>query len=312
MPAVAGVALAGILFAGCSGPGAESGVGWDDGEMPVAGGEAADVGAVDAAGGDARGEGVAEEGVAGEGGDVARQLVTVGYATLVAEDPFEAAEEAVRLTEDVGGRVESRDETAGSDGLRGSASLTLRVPVDEVTGTLSALEELGDVTDRRLETQDVTGSVQDLDARIGALATSVDRLTELLSDADDVGDLFKIESELSARQADLDALRAERDRLGDEVALSTLHLSIRGEDAPVEAEPRGFLGGLATGWNGLLSSFNVLIVVVGAVLPWAVVGGLGFVAVRPLIRRQAARRKEKQAEIARLRGADAPAGQHRP
>ncbi|MBL0888888.1 DUF4349 domain-containing protein [Myceligenerans indicum] len=294
VPAVAGIALAGVLLAGCSGPGAESGADGQDVGEPVVGEEAGDIGGGDAAQGEARDDVAAQQDA-----DVARQLVTVGYATLVAADPFAAAEQVAQLTEESGGRVESRDESAGSDGGAGSASLTLRVPVDRVSETLSALEDLGEVTDRSLETQDVTGSVQDLDARIDALATSVDRLTELLSDADDISDLFKIEGELSARQADLDALRAERDRLHDEVALSTVHLEIRAERPPLEAEPAGFVGGLATSWNGLVASFNVLIVIVGALLPWAAVGGLGYLAVRPLVRRRAARRKEKQAERAR-------------
>ncbi|MBE1874919.1 DUF4349 domain-containing protein [Myceligenerans pegani] len=328
MPAVIGVALAGALLAGCSAPGGGSDAG--EAGAPVAGADAADAAPEDIGGADGGARG---EDAAGQGDDVARQLVTTGHATLVATDPFAAAEEVAQLTEDAGGRVESRDEAAGADGSQGSASLTLRVPADQVTDILSALEELGDVTDRRLETQDVTGSMQDLDARIDALATSVDRLTELLSDADTMSDLFEIESELTARQADLDALRAERDRLRDEVALSTLHLDIRTEGPPIEAEPAGFVGGLSAGWTGLVGSFNVLIVIVGALLPWAVVGGLGYLALRPLLRRQAARRSEKQAERARaiaqmpghpgrpghpgqqpppMPGSGSPTGHHRP
>lgn len=244
-----------------------------------------------AAGGDAAAEIGTEE--AGEQ-DTNREVITTGNATLVVDDPFAAAEQVVDIVEKAGGRIESRDETAASEGEPASAYLTLRIPAAEVTATLDGLAELGEVTERSIQTVDVTGQARDLDARIAALETSTQRLTELLADAERTADLIEIERELSDRQATLDSLTGERKLLSDQVAMSTLNLSIQTEKAPAaEARPDGFLGGLAAGWDGLVRTFNVVVLVVGALLPWAAVAGVLYLVLRPVIRRIRARRAAK-------------------
>jgi hypothetical protein len=220
---------------------------------------------------------------------VDRELVTTGNATLAVDDPFDAAEQIADLVEQAGGRIEARDERAATADEPGSASMTLRIPADRVSATLDALDELGDVRDRHIETVDVTGTAQDLDARIEALRTSTDRLRELLADADRTSDLIEIEAELSTRQAELDSRVSERNRLSDEVAMSTLHVEIVAEDAPAaQADPGGFLGGLSAGWSALVSTFNVVVLVLGAIIPWLALAGVVLLIV-VAVRRQLAR-----------------------
>ncbi len=223
---------------------------------------------------------------------VDRELITTGNATLVVDDPFDAAEQIADLVEEAGGRVEARDERAETDDELGSASMTLRIPADRVSATLDALDELGDVRDRHVETVDVTGTAQDLDARIEALRTSTDRLRELMAGADRTADLIEIEAELATRQAELDSRVSERNRLSDEVAMSTLHVEIVAEGTPAaQARPGGFLGGLSAGWSALVSTFNVVVLVLGAITPWLVLAGLVLLVVVG-VRRQVARSRD--------------------
>jgi hypothetical protein len=222
---------------------------------------------------------------------VDRELITTGNATLAVDDPFEAAEQIAGLVEQAGGRIEARDERAATDDEPGSASMTLRIPADRVSATLDALDELGEVRDRHVETVDVTGTAQDLDARIEALRTSTDRLRELMADADRTADLIEIEAELSTRQAELDSRVSERNRLSDEVAMSTLHVEIVAEGTPAaQAQPDGFLGGLSAGWSALVSTFNVVVLVLGAIIPWLALVGLVLLVVVG-VRRQLARNR---------------------
>lgn len=222
---------------------------------------------------------------------VDRELITTGNATLAVDDPFEAAEQIADLVEEAGGRVEARDERAATDDEPGSASMTLRIPADRVSATLDALDELGEVRDRHVETVDVTGTAQDLDARIEALRTSTDRLRELMADADRTSDLIEIEAELSTRQAELDSKVSERNRLSDEVAMSTLHVEIVAEGTPAaQARPGGFLGGLSAGWSALVSTFNVVVLVLGAIIPWLALAGVVLLVVVG-VRRQLAKNR---------------------
>ena len=65
----------------------------------------------------------------------------------------------------------------------GSATLTLRVPADDLTDILERLKALGEVQEVSLNSSDVTMETQDLDARISALSASIDRLLGLLATA---------------------------------------------------------------------------------------------------------------------------------
>jgi len=283
LTAVVGGALA-ITLAGCSGSGAGDSGAASDGSAARSETAPDARDAVDSATGAVGLADAPEEAVD-------RELVTTGNATLAVDDPFQAAEQIAGLVEQAGGRVESRDERAGDDDEPGSASMTLRIPADRVSVTLDALGELGEVRDRHVETVDVTGTAQDLDARIEALRTSTDRLRELMADADRTADLIEIEAELSTRQAELDSRVSERNRLSDEVAMSTLHVEIVAEGTPAaQAKPDGFLGGLAAGWNALVSTFNVVVLVLGAIIPWLALAGVVLLVVVGA-RRQLARNR---------------------
>ncbi|MEU4384869.1 DUF4349 domain-containing protein [Promicromonospora sp. NPDC023805] len=266
------------------------------------GGGASESGDSDGGGDAARSEGFAEGDVAADAAGavglaespeeaVDRELITTGNATLAVDDPFDAAEQIADLVEQAGGRVEARDERAATADEPGSASMTLRIPADRVSATLDALDKLGEVRDRHVETIDVTGTAQDLDARIAALRTSTDRLRELMADADRTSDLIEIEAELSTRQAELDSRVSERNRLSDEVAMSTLHVEIVAESSPAtQARPGGFLGGLSAGWSALVSTFNVVVLVLGAIIPWLALAGVVLLVV-VAVRKQVAKNR---------------------
>ncbi|GAA4418559.1 hypothetical protein GCM10023169_08270 [Georgenia halophila] len=258
-----------LLLVGCTGGGAG-----DDGAG--GGGNVEDPGA----GGFAAEEAAAQQ---EEQGD--RQVITTANATLVVGQPTAAADEIVGLAEAAGGHVEHRTEHRGDEERSTSASVSVRVPAAELTGLLEDLEDIGEVTDLSQDVQDVTRAVRDLDARIVALETSVERLLEIMAEAENASALIEAETPLSERQAELESLRSERDYLADQVAMSTLRVELRADDAPtVEAD--GFLGGLSSGWNALVAAFSGLLVLVGVLLPWLLVLGVPLVAVVWFVRRR--------------------------
>ncbi|WP_435735447.1 DUF4349 domain-containing protein [Cellulosimicrobium sp. PMB13] len=287
LPALAVVlVLGGALLAGCSGGG---GADSESGTAPLtvdqraaegdAGGELAPEGAEDAASGIAAGDEAAQAGAA-------REVVTTGWVTVVTADPVAGAAEVADLAESAGGRVETRNQSGDAAEGTAHAELTIRVPADRTTATLDALEQVGEVDDLSVEAVDVTGTARDLDARVEALTTSVDRLRDLMGAADSTEDLLAAEQELTTRQAELESLQSQRAALTDQVSMSTVTVSLV-QVAPVEQlSPGGFLGGLENGWNALLATLNGLVVVVGALLPWLVVAGAVALVVRWVLRRR--------------------------
>ncbi|KWX69163.1 DUF4349 domain-containing protein [Mycobacterium sp. NAZ190054] len=222
-----------------------------------------------------------------------RDVVKTASMTVTVPDPSAAADEAAVIAERNDGRVDSRSEDAGSSGGRAVTSIVLRVPADDLDEVLRQLKALGTVETATTTAEDVTTQRVDLDARIRALQTSVDRLLAIMSEARDPEALIQAESALSQRQADLDSLRAQREALGDRIAYSTIEASFHAEQigGPAPERYEGFLGQVERGWDGLVAVAGGAVLLLGLLLPWLgvllVVGLVIFGLVRATQRRPA-------------------------
>ncbi|MDT0277575.1 DUF4349 domain-containing protein [Blastococcus goldschmidtiae] len=228
--------------------------------------------------------------VADEGAptDADRQVITTATASLVVDDPSDAAQRVSELVETAGGRVDERTEQAAAgDGEEESASadLVVRVPADELTDVLADLEDLGEVASVSVSRSDVTGEAVDLDARISALETSVARLQALMDEAASIEVLLSAEGALSSRQEQLESLQSQRALLADQVELSTLHVHLRPDGVAPPGGPDGFFEGLATGWRALVAAAGSAVVVLGVLLPWLAVAAVVAAAVLIPLRR---------------------------
>ncbi len=244
-----------------------------------------------------------------------RDIVTTASATVTVGDVDAAARTIADTAAAHGGYVESM--SIGSNGTvypvdplqtdttgvapdmmpypspTDGAWITVRVPADQLTEVVGSLDELGKVTATNVDRQDVTSQTVDLQARIDAAQASVDRLTALMGQAQNVSDLIAAESALSERQALLESYQQQLKMLDDQVAMSTLSVTLTPEVEPVTADPAGFGDGLAAGWNGLVATLNGIVVAIGFLIPWLAVAAIAAVIVwlivRTVRRRRAAR-----------------------
>ncbi|WP_159806541.1 DUF4349 domain-containing protein [Cellulomonas citrea] len=282
-----------VLVAGCSAAGGTADSGSD-------GGAAAGSGSV-AGGQGAAAQSDQDAGTTGDGatsGTAAdRQVITTGTLTLVTEHPTSTVTDVVTLVEKAGGRVDARTEQAGSADDPGSATLTVRVPSTQVSAVIDALRGLGTVSTLALSTNDVTAAAQDLDARIKAQQVSVARMEDVLAHATTTADIMAAEEAVRQRQSDLEAMVSERTRMADQVALSTLTLTLTAPPAPAaddDSGPSSFPSALATGWHSLVSTLGELALVLGVLLPWLVF--LALIATPlVLLGRRRSRRRAAQA-----------------
>jgi len=223
------------------------------------------------------------------GEDESRQVIVTVDMVVTVDKPADAADEAVRIAESAGGRIDARSESARSEGDEGSARITLRVPTATLTSSLDKFERLGKRETLDQASSDVTIEVKDLDARISALTSSLERLNESLRKADTTKDLIVLETEITSRQGELESLQAQQRYLSDQVSLSTVNLELISEaDAPYD-EPETFLSGLETGWKSFTGFIGATVVVIGVLIPWlaffAIIGAIVWLALR---RRRAA------------------------
>jgi hypothetical protein len=224
---------------------------------------------------------------------VERQVVTTGSATVRVDDPARAADRLAAWVGEDGGRVDQRSELEAEDGGLASATMTLRVPAATVDRTVAELRRTGTVVSLDVGRDDVTTEVADLDARIRSLTTSVERLREILAEADDATDLLAVEQSLSDRQAELESLQAQRRVVGEQGSLATLTVELVARDTADVVDPGGFGGGLVSGWDALVAVTDTLVTWLGALLPWA--GLLGAVWLLGALGRRLPRRRLRPA-----------------
>ena len=200
----------------------------------------------------------------------AREVITTGSVDVTVDDPRDVAERFTAWVESKSGRVDGRTESKDDEG-RASASLTVRVPSDQMSKALAELATYGDVGTVDVQNQDVTAQGQDLDARIRALEISIDRLEKILADATSSAQVVRAEGALTQRQEQLESLQAQRKALTDQVSLSTLHVELVQKGSASSVSPGGFQGGLIKGWDALVDTVNGIVSLAGVLLPWLAV-----------------------------------------
>ncbi|MFB9801063.1 DUF4349 domain-containing protein, partial [Streptomonospora salina] len=245
-----------------------------------------------------------------------RDLVHTADLAVEAEDVAKAAGEAVDVAESAGGYV-AAEKVSTAEGEPPHASLTLHVPQERYEAALEDLSALGARADLERRVEDVTEEVADVDSRVESAQASLDRLRELLDEAESVEDVLAVEEQISTRQEDLEALQARRETLAQQTSYGTVRLDLDPPETYVDegaGDSIGFLGGLRRGWRALVGVARTASVAVGWLVPFAVPAAAVAAAVWLPRRRRAARRRSEQAEHAGegsepARGAQAdPAG----
>ncbi|MEV0332957.1 DUF4349 domain-containing protein [Nocardia sp. NPDC050717] len=219
-----------------------------------------------------------------------RKEVITGSVDITADDPIGAAATVAEQVRAMDGRIDSRTEQPGTDKRTPRAVLSVRVPADKTDAFITGLGGVGSVTKVSTNRDDVTMQWEDLDARIRALQASVDRLRALMANAANTADLIDAEEALSSRQGELDSLTAQKRSLDDQVALSTLTITLTADDKNAPGDPDNFWDGIVAGWNSLVDWLQDAIVFAGKAIPWlgflAVLGGVGWLVLRAVLRRR--------------------------
>lgn len=284
-----------VLFLGVGGCTTGSGSGASDAEAPAS--RVVEGGAAQAAEPPAEGGGTGSDTVSGPGVNRTvvrvRSVIRTGEVIVTNKDVAAARSELNGVLDNLGGDIDNEQTQSDGKGRMVRATVTVRVPVDRFREAMTALGELGKAKRSEASSRDVTAEVIDVDERVQTLANSLDRLQRFQDDAKSIDDLIRYENEITQREAELQSMRSQQAYLRDQTTMSTITVTIeRPADKPTPPEDRddGFLAGLEAGWNALAGSAVVVLTIVGAVIPFAVVLALVGVPLWLLVRRLAARR----------------------
>ncbi|MEU7423554.1 DUF4349 domain-containing protein [Streptomyces sp. NPDC040750] len=218
-------------------------------------------------------------------------IVRTASLTVETGDVPKALARARTRAEDAGGYVGQEDTSRDPDGHE-RTRVVLRVPSGRYDEVLTGLQGTGRLVDRTAKAVDVTDQVVDVGSRIASQRASVDRIRALMGRAAKLGDVVRLEGELSRRQADLEALLARQASLKDRTELATITLAL--SETPVneaagDGTP-GFVDALAGGWHVFAATLRWIALALGAALPFAAFAALSALlwlrVVRPRLPRR--------------------------
>jgi len=212
-------------------------------------------------------------------GDPARvDVVRSGYVALEVSDVEASLKSITELITANGGYLSGSSRYGQDDQIYVGA--IFRVPATNFDSVMSGLRERGDVLSEDVSSYEVTMQLVDLEARLKNLRASESAFLALLNRASSVSDIVVVQAELSRVQGDIEAFEAQRAALADQVAMSSINLTLELPASPVDAASGDFdLGyeisnALATLINVGRAVITVAINIVVIGIPIAVIGAL--------------------------------------
>lgn len=242
--------------------------------------------------------GTADYGAEPESGQKLVRTASLTLRTTAFETDLQSVE---ALLESLGGYVENLYQygDAQSGDLR-TASLSVRVPSGNLDAFLGGVEGVGRITDRSESTTDMTVEYTDNQARLDTLYAKMERLNELMSQAQEVSDLIELETAIADTQYDIDRYETSQRSIDRRVEMSSVSVTLL-EEGPAQSASAQDMGlgerlraafDASVQWLG--GFFRNMLVFVTMALPVALPVAVIALAAWLIVRRRRARRTSKE------------------
>lgn len=140
---------------------------------------------------------------------------------------FDSSHTLLRSTAaELGGYLESSTCYGSAENGDRCTDDTYRIPAAHYQEFLNSVGDIGSITYRSEQTEDITSRYVDVQARIDNLEAQRTRLQQLRDQADTLEDLLTIESQLSEVQYQLESYTAQRNLYDDQVDYCTVTVSL--------------------------------------------------------------------------------------
>lgn len=178
------------------------------------------------------------------------------------------------------------------------ANYTMKIPQEKLDRFLESLSSLGNVSSMETQVEDITSPYYDTRARLDSLAQQEQRLLELLDQTEELQQILEIEDKLSYVRSDIEYLNSIFKTYENQVAYSTVALSIwevieYSEQEPLQSSlwddvKSAFSSSLST-MGSLMHGFVVMVVFL---LPYLLIAGV-IIVIIILILRSSKKKKGK-------------------
>jgi hypothetical protein len=154
-----------------------------------------------------------------------RARVYSGFCRLVVDEVEQARRQLEELAAASGGYVESVNASA----------VSLRVPAARFREAFAAVQKLGEVAAKSIETYDVSDTLRDQQTRLELAEKSRERLYQLLERTGDVKERLAILREIRRLTEEIERVRQSVELLKNQVALSRITVELQARRPEIEA-----------------------------------------------------------------------------
>jgi hypothetical protein len=166
-------------------------------------------------------------------------IIKTGTLALQVTGIDSALASATRQVDALGGYVSGSDRSG--DGESAQATITFRIPAAKWDDALTGLRGLATkVLAEQSKTDDVTGQVADLGARIKNLQATEQALQAIMSRATEIKDVLAVQDELTTVRGQIEELQTQQSGLQEQAAYSTLTMTLSLKPDPVQTSQQQF------------------------------------------------------------------------
>jgi hypothetical protein len=141
-----------------------------------------------------------------------RRVIYTGTFDVVVPDVEKAVRATRKMAEQMTGYVQK---------MTGD-TIVIRVPAEKFDEAVVSLGQLGTITQREVNAQDVTEDYEDLALRLENAKVLIDKLRKLLDRAQTVKEALEVEKEIARVRTEVEQLDGKLNRLKSQVAYATI------------------------------------------------------------------------------------------
>ena len=210
-------------------------------------------------------------------------------------------EKAIKIieekTKNIGGYIESSN-IEGTSILeeenrynRRYADFVIRIPKDKIDEFNEGITEAGKIIDNITQSEDVSSTYFDKEARIQTLKVQEERLLNILSNSNNLSDILELEARLSDVRYEIESLTTTLNKLDNLVEYSTINVHLRETHKLEESliTDSTFLEKIENTFKRTISNFilmiQTLILILISISPYALITILIYVLLRKKIRK---------------------------
>ena len=180
-----------------------------------------------------------------EGTGYEQKLILTGNVSIEVQSISDAEDKITAWAKSLGGYI------TNANTWQYGAGFTVRVPSARFDEAMSQVGNFGRITNRSVNSQDVSDNYYDMQSRLETKYILRDKLQSYLSQAKDIKDLLEIERQLNSVIEEIESTESRFKRLSGQIDYSTIYINMsfeRGKD-----EGGIILPDVKNAWNEIVS-----------------------------------------------------------